>query len=97
MNNSIVEAIENKNLLRFYYKSHLRIVEPHTYGKTNKGNELLRAFQTGGTSDSGDVPDWRLFSINKIERLEVLEESFERPRFGYKTGDSAMDLIYVEL
>jgi len=98
MNSLIINAIENRNLLRFYYKDHLRVVEPHAYGKTSKGNEILRAYQVDGTSDSGSVPDWRLFSINKIERLTVLfDDTFLKPRIGYKSGDSAMDIIYCEL
>jgi len=85
------------NLLEFEYKGHRRIVEPHTYGVTLKGNELLRAYQTDGTSDSGKVPDWRLFSVNKIEKLLIRDDSFSEPRFGYKPGDSAMDKIYCEI
>jgi hypothetical protein len=97
MNAIIINAIENRNLLKFFYKNHLRIVEPHAYGKTIKGNELLRAYQIEGTSDSGKVPDWRLFSVNKIERITVLDDTFLNPRVGYKSGDSALDDIYCEL
>ena len=97
MNPKIITAIENMNLLEFNYKGHIRIVEPHAYGITVKSNEVLRAYQTDGTSDSGDVPDWRLFSVNKIESLKVLDETFTKPRYGYKMGDSAMDKIYCEI
>jgi predicted DNA-binding transcriptional regulator YafY len=97
MNTKLITAIENMNLLEFNYKGHKRIVEPHAYGITTKSNEILRAYQTDGTSDSGKVPDWRLFSVNKIEGLRILDETFTKPRYGYKVGDSAMAEIYCEL
>jgi predicted DNA-binding transcriptional regulator YafY len=97
MNDEIITAIENQNVLEFYYKGHLRIVEPHAFGVTIKGNEILRAYQIDGTSDSGDVPDWRLFSTNKIEQLTTRTETFSGTRSGYTPADSAMDEIYCEI
>ncbi len=97
MNTVIMTAIKNKSILEFYYKGHIRIVEPHAYGITSKGNELLRAYQIDGTSDTGKVPDWRLFSVNKIENLSTTQDKFRNTRPGYKTGDSAIDEIYCEI
>lgn len=97
MKNEIITAIENQNVLEFYYKGHLRIVEPHAYGTTAKGNELLRAYQIEGTSDSGEVPDWKLFSTNKIEQLTTREANFSETRPGYNPGDTAMSEIYCEI
>jgi len=96
MDNKFYNAVRNRNLLEFSYKGHHRVVEPHAYGMTPKGNEVLRGYQTSGTSESGVVPDWRLFSINKIENLTVLNTNFSQPRFGYKPGDSAMEEIFCE-
>lgn len=53
MNNQIIEAIENRNVIQFYYENELRVVEPHCYGMTTAGNEGLRAFQIDGYSSSG--------------------------------------------
>ena len=36
MNQEIIEAIENKNLVEFYYDGELRVVEPHCYGLSKK-------------------------------------------------------------
>ena len=97
MNEIIIEAIENRKLLEFYYKNHYRIVEPHTFGISSKGNENLSAFQIDGTSERNNVPDWGLFSIDKIVALKILNESFWGTRPKYTKGDSRMIEIYKEL
>lgn len=43
MNNQIIEAIENRNVIQFYYENELRVVEPHCYGMTTAGNEGLKS------------------------------------------------------
>ena len=53
MNQEIIEAIENQNIIEFYYDGEFRAVEPHCYGVTTAGNEGLRAFQIGGYSSTG--------------------------------------------
>jgi len=97
MNDIIIEAIKNRKLLEFYYKNHHRIVEPHTLGISSKGNENLSAFQIDGTSESIVVPDWGLFTIDKIVDLKILNESFLGTRPKYSKGDSRMIEIYKEL
>ncbi|NCP53467.1 MAG: hypothetical protein GW839_13880 [Flavobacteriales bacterium] len=97
MNDIIIEAIENRKLLEFYYKNHHRIVEPHTFGISLKGNENLSAFQIFGTSERNNVPDWGLFTIDKIVNIKILNESFVGTRPKYTKGDSRMVEIYKEL
>jgi len=97
MISQICDAIRNKNFLEFYYDGHFRKVEPHTLGVSKKGNDLLSAYQTSGGSKEGKVPDWKQFNLNKIERLNVLPETFSNPRSGYVRDDSRMTKIYCEL
>lgn len=97
MNDIIIKAIENRKLLEFYYKNHHRIVEPHTFGISSKGNENLSAFQIDGISERNNVPDWGLFTIDKIVDLKILNESFVGTRLKYAKGDSRMIEIYKEL
>jgi len=96
MNNLIIEASENRNVIQFYYESELRVVEPHCYGITTAGNEGLRAFQTDGYSSSGKM-GWKMYDLSKAENLEIIAETFSNPRPGYKKGDKGMDEIYTEL
>jgi hypothetical protein len=97
MNNDIIKAISKMKLIEFDYDGEYRLVEPHAYGVSKKGNELLRGYQTEGGTKNGVVPDWRLFSVNKIENLNVKNESFECEREGYKRGDSVLNEIFAEL
>ncbi|WP_294324487.1 hypothetical protein [uncultured Chryseobacterium sp.] len=97
MKQTIINAIENRNLLEFSYDGHHRVVEPHTFGVSTKGNDSLSAYQVEGTSDQGIVPDWKLFTVTKIMGLKKSDKTFSGTRPGYTKGDSRMSKIYAEL
>lgn len=97
MNTVIIQAIRGKRLLSFIYDDLPRVVEPHAYGVTSKGNEVLRAFQTGGQSSSGQIQSWKLISVEKISALNLSSETFDGPRDGFKRGDKIMLIIHAEL
>lgn len=90
MESQITKAIQDRRLLRFYYEPGLRTVEPHALGISADGNLLLRAYQIGGASKSGEHANWKLFRIEKITSLEVTEERFAGARPGYNPNDPAM-------
>lgn len=96
MNSLIIEAIENKNVIQFYYENELRVVEPHCHGITTAGNEGLRAFQIDGYSSSGKM-GWKMYDLGKAKNIEILEDTFQNHRPGYKRGDKGMDKIFSEL
>jgi predicted DNA-binding transcriptional regulator YafY len=96
MDKSIIQAVQNQQLLRFNYDGGERVVEPHCYGQTSKGNDAIRAFQVRGYSSSGTL-GWRLFKLSEATSIEVLEEAFENPRSDYKRGDKGMSVIYAEV
>jgi len=95
MNNQIIEAIENQNIIEFYYDGELRIVEPHCYGKTTAGNEALRAYQVDGYSSSGKM-GWKMYDLGKVDDIEVSDNTFST-RTGYNRGDKGMSQIYTEI
>ena len=97
MNEEIIAAIENQNLIEFKYDGCYRVVEPHTLGVSKTGKENLSAFQTEGTSVHGDVPGWKQFTLIKIKEMNVLDKTFDDPRPGYVRGDSRMNEIYFEI
>lgn len=97
MNTTVIAAINNHNLLSFFYRGYPRTVEPHTYGLTKNGDERLRAYQTSGQSESGKVPDWKIFKIEEMENVELLSGKFGEPEQGYTKGDPLMKTIYAEL
>jgi len=72
-------AITQKRKIRFCYGGAERIAEPHDYGIQN-GKTRLLAYQTGGRSNSGRLPAWRLVDVNGMTQLEVLEKTFSGNR-----------------
>ncbi|MCZ7556093.1 MAG: hypothetical protein M5R41_06805 [Bacteroidia bacterium] len=92
----ICDAIKNMQTLSFTYNGYRRVVEPHTYGTDTKGHEALRAYQTSGSSESGEL-GWKLFHVGDIRGLSVLEATFPKPRPGYKRGDKGFSSIRCQL
>lgn len=99
MNRTIINAINNMEILSFIYKGkgNPRVVEPHTYGMGSDGDDLLRAYQVGGYSSSGRLPKWRLFEVNKIDNLSSTGEKFNGARPNYRRDDQVMVRIYAQL
>lgn len=95
MKKEIVNAIANQNLLEFEYEGYSRVVEPHCYGLTTKGNEAIRAYQVDGYSSSGRM-GWKLYDLSKADNFEILDDVFET-RDDYKQGDKGMSEIFVEI
>jgi hypothetical protein len=67
-------AIEQKRLVRLYYKNRERIIEPHDYG-IHKGRVKLFAYQVGGSS-SQKLPNWRWMEQDLISDIELLNQNF---------------------
>lgn len=89
---TIIDAIDNKKMLKFDYHDHERIVEPHVYG-IKGGKKSLQAYQTGGTSSSGGIPEWRRMFTDEISNIRILEQSFPGKR-DYPSGiHSSFDQI----
>jgi hypothetical protein len=72
-------AITQRRQIRFCYGGTERIAEPHDYG-IQKGKTRLLAYQTGGRSNSGPLPAWRLVDVSGITQLELLEKTFTGTR-----------------
>lgn len=87
MNNQevLIEAINSKRLVNFSYENQpIRRAAPHAIYISTAGNKNLDAYQFDGYSQSGNLPDWRNFLLEKIQNLEILNESFEVAQ-GYKS------------
>ncbi len=93
----IKTAIQNKQLLSFSYDGFSRTVEPHTYGLDKKGHPALRAYQIRGGSESGEYIGWKIFHVNEIRSLSLLQENFAHSRSGYKRNDPFFNSIYAQL
>jgi len=94
---NILLAIKNKRCLEFYYNGGYRTAEPYCYGVSRKGNDLLRAFQTGGYSESSEPANWKLFAVEKMSNITITDEEFSGNRPEYKLNDPAMEDIYCNI
>lgn len=92
------KAIKERRLVKFVYEGEIRIVEPFTLGVIRKSNKLsISAYIIDGFSKSKNPSPWRLYHLNKITQLEILEFEAECYREGYKESDSRMSEIICEV
>ena len=73
------DAIDNHRVVRFIYKRHIRIAEPHVLGLKNGRLQIL-TWQTGGQSSRGHIPDWRRFFVSELSQVEMTSVTFAGPR-----------------
>ena len=89
-------AIEQRRLIQLLYKDKIRIVEPHDYGILN-GSVMLLAYQVGGSSSSGRLPDWRLMETDLISDVHLLNESFPGGRPTPSGIHKKWDKLYIRV
>jgi hypothetical protein len=71
-------AIAGRHLIQFTFQGLPRLVEPHDYGIAG-GHARLLAYQVGGRSH-GSLPNWRMFDVDRLTRLAMLDETFPGTR-----------------
>jgi hypothetical protein len=86
----LIEAITHRQVLSILYGGGWRLIEPHTFGRLQNGKEMLRAYQIGGFSESGEPVGWKLFDVRKIISCKLSGGGFSSPRPGYNPRDSIM-------
>lgn len=91
----LCDAIAARRLIRFHYDGHPRVVQPAAYGRHRKGEHglKLRGYQVAGSTTEGTLPDWRLFSVERIQGLQVLPETFADAPPGYRRGDAHLHVL----
>lgn len=93
MNALIRQAIDNKRIVEFIYKEYPRIVELHIFGKKDGILQVL-AYQIGGKSSRGGLPDWRRFNVLEMRNFQLSEASFHGAR-EYHGTDNSWDEKYL--
>ena len=96
MDPQICDAIENKRLLAFNYDGLPREIEPHAHGISLADKEVVRGYQTGGQSSSGQL-GWRLWVVAKMGSLRECHSTFASPRPEYHQNDSGMKSVHCQL
>ena len=62
MNYEFFDAISRLDMLELSYDGYVRCVEPHAYGRSDTGHDVLRCWQVSGGSDANDSVGWKLLS-----------------------------------
>jgi len=91
---NICEAIRKRMVIRLYYQGGIRVVEPHCHGISTDNNEVLRAYQIGGYSRSGQHIGWKLIAVNRIYSIQPEGTTFTANREGYESHDRSMSSIH---
>jgi hypothetical protein len=89
-------AIRGRWRLAFVYDGHPRVIDPHVYGVLSNGSLVLSGCQVGGSSRSGKLPQWKHFELERIEQLDILEES-SRIRADYNPDDPRFAKVYAQV
>lgn len=94
----LCRAIADRHLLSFYYDGLPRAVIPAAHGLHRfTGVPSLRCYQVGGRSNSGSVPNWRMFSTYKIASCKILDDAFDTVPPEYKLNDAHLAHIHCQL
>ena len=106
----ISNSIKNRNVVTVYYDGDddgkntgkgLRVIEPYCYGKSKKGNMVVRAWEREGASFTGSqgeqpLPGWRLFRVDRMGNYSVNpKETFDTPRPLYNPDDKGMQGLKI--
>ncbi len=97
MNLLVCDAIRVRRLIRFIYEGYERVVEPHAYGVNTAGHEALSAWLRPGYSRSTPQGGWRMYLLDGISALQLLDDGFEGPRPGYNPGDPHLVTVHCAL
>jgi hypothetical protein len=92
---TICEAIHKRRQLRIAYGGGQRVIEPYVYG-ASEAHELLRAYQVSGFSLSRER-GWKIFHVEDITEIAMLDEQIGEPRQGYMRNDPCMEVVYCEI
>lgn len=81
---TLCQAITDKQQVRFYYDGGFRNVESHMVATNEAGQIVLSSWFLSGHSESGVGRGWREYLLSDISRLSIRDKTFTRPRPGYK-------------
>ncbi len=91
---TIISAIQHKEVIRFTYDGHPHEVEPHAVGISKSGHKVLRCFQMKGHRQHDDT--WVLVPLSGIADLSKTEQTFSSTQSEYKSGDKGLAIIYAQ-
>ncbi len=90
----LVRAILDHRIVEFVYQGHRRTVEPYLLGLHEAGEPVLLGYQTGGTSQSGEIPGWRSFITTAMGDVDLTDNTFPGPPADFNPlGHSMLEIF----
>ena len=90
----LVRAILDHRIVEFVYQGHRRTVEPYLLGLHEAGEPVLLGYQTGGTSQSGEIPGWRSFITTAMGDVDLTDSTFPGPPADFNPlGHSMLEIF----
>ena len=72
------------------------MVEPYCHGWSLANHEVLRGFQISGPSRSGVGHGWKVFRVDRMTELLVLQWEFVSDRDGALESHSDMTMVHCQ-
>jgi predicted DNA-binding transcriptional regulator YafY len=103
----VQDSIRKKKVIVIYYDGNdnggkgYRTIEPVCIGYSKRGNLVLRAWETEGSSWSAKnknnfLPGWRMFRLDKIFTYKPTMDNFTDMRPNYNpNGDRSMERVII--
>ena len=103
----VQDSIKKRKVVTIYYDGNdnggkgYRTIEPVCLGYSKKGNLVLRAWESEGSSWSASnkgnfLPGWRLFRLDKIFTYQPTMDNFVEVRPKYNpNGDRSMERVLI--
>ena len=103
----VQDSIKKRKVVTIYYDGNdnggkgYRTIEPVCLGYSKKGNLVLRAWESEGSSWSASnkgnfLPGWRLFRFDKIFTYQPTMDNFVEVRPKYNpNGDRSMERVLI--
>jgi hypothetical protein len=73
---SLGQAVQQRRLVRFDYDGQPRLIQPRALSRNARGKWLIEGCQVAGYSKSRSPLPWRSYFVDRIDNLEVLEDTF---------------------
>ena len=90
-------ALREGKILDLHYDGYGRCLEVHVCGYTKQGHAVVRGWQVGGGSSSGERTGWKLMRLDEASAAHLSDQVSQAPRKGFKLGDPAMARIICEV
>jgi hypothetical protein len=96
----VTRAIRTRHMLQYTLtaKDEVRIVEPHAFGIGLDGRDLLWSWRVSAMGNAASRQEaWELCRLDEMRDVQLLDETFQGLRPGYKRRNPQMPKVHSQL